>query len=80
MEIEKVHIGRLIHKKIKDDGRKATWLADKIGCERTNIYKIFNKQSIDTMQLQLISIALNTDFFAYYSEYHQVMMNRTEQD
>jgi len=68
MEIKEIHIGSLIQKKLKEERQTASWLAKKIGCECANIYKIFEKSHIDTLQLQIISKALETDFFAYYSE------------
>ena len=60
-----VHIGALIRKQLKEDGRAASWLAKKINCERTNIYKILNKPSIDTSVLQKIGSALDTNFFSF---------------
>lgn len=62
------HIGNIIRKKMKEDGRAASWLAQKMCCTRTNIYKILNKKHIDSEQLLTISIILNVDFFSYYSE------------
>lgn len=47
--------------------RSPTWLARKINCERPNVYYIFQQQSINTDLLLRISIALNHDFFSYYS-------------
>ena len=61
-----IHIGTLIRKKLKEDGRAASWLAKKINCERTNIYKIFSKPSIVTSVLQKIGSALDTNFFSYF--------------
>lgn len=67
MSNEKIHIGNLIYSKLKEDGRSASWLAKKIFCERANIYRIFRKPSINTNLLLDISIALEIDFFVYYS-------------
>jgi len=66
---EEVHIGALIKKKMNEDGRKAKWLADKIGCVPHNIYWIYQQQHIGTEQLILICTHLEMDFFACYSEY-----------
>jgi len=70
-----VHIGALIRKQLKEDGRAASWLAKKINCERTNIYKIFNKPSIDTSVLQKISSALGTNFFSFFCDCHKITDN-----
>ena len=72
---DEMHIGKLIKKKLEDDGRKVVWLANKIHCNRRNIYDIFDRSSIDTELLLRISLVLNTNFFAYLSEYYQNMMN-----
>lgn len=47
--------------------RTPAWLAHKINCERTNIYHIFARSSINTDQLMLISRTLGRDFFRLYS-------------
>lgn len=66
---EKIHIGKLIQKKMEEDGRSARWLAKKIHCDRSNIYRIFQRQHIDVEQLILICVQLEIDLFAKYSEY-----------
>ena len=48
--------------------RTPSWLARKINCDRTNIYKIFQRPSIDTALLSRISKALDHDFFADLSD------------
>ena len=78
MPQNEIHIGSLIRKKLKEDGRAASWLAKKINCERSNIYKIFNKSSIDTSLLQKIGTVLETNFFSYYSEYKQSNDDKVE--
>jgi hypothetical protein len=64
---ERIHIGSLIWERLKRDGRKATWLADEISCTRPHLYKIFAKANLDCELLMRISIALDFDFFQYYS-------------
>ena len=62
-----VHIGKTIKEVMESQERTPTWLARIINCERTNIYYIFQQSSINTELLLKISIALNHDFFSYYS-------------
>lgn len=62
-----VHIGKIIKEVMESQERTPIWLARKINCERTNIYYIFQQSSINTELLLKISIALNHDFFSYYS-------------
>ena len=61
-----VHIGRLIEQELSRQGRTVTWFADMLHCDRTNVYKIFKKQSIDTALLEKISAILQHNFFLYY--------------
>ena len=62
-----IHIGQLIKMELEAQERTPTWLAKKINCDRTNIYRIFDRESIDTALLLRISIALNRNFFATLS-------------
>ena len=62
------HIGQLIRDELKQQGRTVTWLAKAINCDRTNIYNIFERESIDTNLLARISKALNRNFFEILTE------------
>lgn len=53
---------------MKEQGRSASWLARQLCCDRTNIYKIYNKKSIDTDVLQKISDLLGYNFFELYKK------------
>ena len=63
-----VNIGEIIKQKLKERRKTVVWLAREMSCSRTNIYKIFEKSSIDTAELLRISSILEYDFFAVYSE------------
>ena len=62
-----LHIGHLIHEQLKRDQRSASWLAREIGCTRNHVYKIFNKPSLDSDLILRISVAMNFNFFQYYT-------------
>ncbi|MBR1427886.1 MAG: XRE family transcriptional regulator [Prevotella sp.] len=62
------HIGQCIRQQVEAQGRTSVWLAQELGCHRTNIYKIYDKMTIDTGILLRISRILNYDFFRLYSE------------
>lgn len=62
----KVHIGKKIKEVLDNSPMKATELARKISLTRVGVYKIFEKESISTQQLQKISTVLKHDFFVYY--------------
>ncbi|MDE6037682.1 MAG: XRE family transcriptional regulator [Duncaniella sp.] len=63
-----IDIGRIIQDELKRQERTPAWLARKINCGRSNIYYIFNLQSINTELLRQICIALGKDFFKIYSD------------
>lgn len=62
-----IHIGHLIRQELIRQDRTPSWLARQINCERTNIYDIFERSSINTELLIKISTVLCKDFFAIYS-------------
>lgn len=62
-----VNIGREIEDELRRQERTVTWLARRLSCERSNIYSIFRRQSIDTKLLLRISQILGRDFFSVYS-------------
>ena len=61
--MQEIHIGRIIHEELKRQERTPAWLAKKINCDRTNIYHIIVRKSIDTALLMKISVALQVNFF-----------------
>lgn len=63
-----VFIGELIKRELKRQGKTSVWLAKELDCHRTNVYKIYGRDTIDTGMLLHISRILNYDFFKLYSE------------
>ena len=61
-----IHIGRIIQAKMKADGRSSQWLAQKLNYTVANVYKIYEKPSINTDLLLRISGILQTNLFAHY--------------
>lgn len=57
------HIGELIKEKFKEQERSVSWFARQLSCDRSNVYRIFQKSSIDTNVLARISIILHHNFF-----------------
>ena len=62
-----VHIGNLILREHTAQRRSASWLAEQLSCDRTNVYKIFKKKDLDTQLLLRISRILGRDFFSIYT-------------
>ena len=54
--------------KMKEKKKSVVWLANELGYSRINIYKIFDKRSIDSNILLRISTILDFDFFSLYTE------------
>lgn len=63
------HIGILIKEELEKQERSISWFARKLSCDRSNVYRLFQKESIDTKLLARISILLGRDFFSDLSEY-----------
>ncbi len=61
-----VHIGKVIESELRRQERSVTWFARKLCCERTNVYSIFKRESIDTSLLLKICLVLHHNFFDYY--------------
>ena len=60
----KLHIGHMVKSVFDKSGLSVAEFARRIHCERTNVYKIFNRQSIDVEILVKISEALEHNFLA----------------
>ena len=63
-----IHIGSLIEQELCRQERSAIWLAGELHCDRTNVYKVFKRKSIDTRLLVDISVILQHNFFLDYAE------------
>ena len=66
--INALGIGERIKQELKKQGKTSVWLAEQLGCHRTNIYKVYDRTTIDTGMLFHISKILKVDFFKYYSD------------
>ncbi|MBO7481913.1 MAG: XRE family transcriptional regulator [Bacteroidales bacterium] len=76
--VEQLHIGKLIKAKLDEQGRKASWLAKRVNCTRFNIYKVFQREWIDTKLLLEISEALGYNFFECYAQMFEKGRTNTE--
>lgn len=56
-------IGNAIKTEVEKQERTVSWFAKKLGCSRMAIYRIYEKNSIDTATLRQISKILNHNFF-----------------
>ena len=62
-----INIGERIQQELEQQDRSIGWLARKLNCHRTSVYRILKKNSIDTALLCQISDILNYNFFLEFS-------------
>jgi transcriptional regulator with XRE-family HTH domain len=60
--LKDIYIGAIIEQKFLENSMTTQEFAKKIRLDRTTVYDIFKRKSIDTERLILISQALNFDF------------------
>lgn len=68
-------IGQLIKEELTAQERSVSWFARKLSIDRSNIYRLFQKNSLDTSLLTRISLVLNKDFFMLLSDNLQKKRN-----
>lgn len=61
-------LGQLIKEELTAQERSVTWFARKLHLDRSNVYRLFQKNSIDTALLMRISVVLGRDFFTILSQ------------
>lgn len=64
----KLDIGEIIRQEFEKSGLSASQFARMINKERTVVYHLFKRQSIDTDLLYQICMVLNVDLFRLFSE------------
>ncbi len=65
--MSQLFIGKFIEEELRAQERSVVWLSRKLNCNRTNIYKIFHRSTIDTELLLQISNVLQRNFFKEYT-------------
>ena len=61
--MKNIHIGSIVKQKVMESSMTIKEFAGRINCERTTVYDIFERKSIDSELLIRISEALNFDFY-----------------
>ncbi len=67
MDNKKIHIGKQIHKALKESGMTLSDFAKELHCTRPNVYNIFKNHTIDIERLAKISQILNKDLISLYT-------------
>lgn len=63
-----MHIGQRIKEIMAERRVSVIWVSKQIGCERTNVYNIFEREGINTELLQKFCLILDHDFFKELSK------------
>lgn len=58
----------MIKEELVAQERTVSWFARKLHLDRSNVYRLFQKNSIDTDLLGRVSVILGKNFFAILSE------------
>lgn len=66
--MQKVHVGNMIKAVMEEQGRNVSWLAQKLHCHRSNVYKIYEKADLNSDIIFKVSQILQHDFFTDLSE------------
>ena len=66
--MEKIEIGKKIKEKFSESNLTINEFAELLNCERTNVYRIFERKSVDSELLCKISKILGFNFMDYYLE------------
>lgn len=93
MAQDELHIGRLIKEVFDASGMSISTFADKLNKERTDVYSIFKRRTMDFELLQRVSEVLNHNFlddvlsnWEVFSSYHSpqihivIDLNRMDND
>lgn len=73
-------IGRRIYEVMCEKGYTAAWLAQRVPCERSNIYNVFRRKSMSIDLLFIFSTLLQHDFFAELSQDWQRQISEENTD
>ena len=63
-----IHVGSLVRSELLRQQKSVSWLAEKLGIQRPNCYRILNAQSLQTELLCRLSFVFRHDFFADLSK------------
>ena len=59
-----IHVGSMVKQELRKQRTSVSWLSRKLHMERSGVYKMLHRKSLDIGILIEISVALDHDFFA----------------
>ncbi len=75
-----MHIGNTIFEEVKRQGKTTVWLAKELNCNRTKVYRIYEKSSIDISLLMRISLILNFNFFELFAQEYDGILSKKQEE
>lgn len=63
-----IHIGQIIKDHVEKRGCTISWFARRLNCDRSNVYDIYKRESIDTKKLYAICEILECNLFELLAE------------
>lgn len=63
-----IHIGLAIRQEMVSQRRSVAWLAEELCYDRSSVYKMLHRESMDSYTLFRISQLLSMNFFKYYTD------------
>ena len=67
---ETLHIGQMIKAAFDESGMTVSEFARQIHLERTTVYSLFERQSVDSIQLAKISLVLKHNFLSDIEQHY----------
>ena len=61
-------IGLLIKEVVEQQGHSVGWLTRQLSCDRSNVYRLFQRSNIDMISLERLCRILKHDFFLDLSQ------------
>jgi plasmid maintenance system antidote protein VapI len=68
MQPYSIHVGSLVRAELSRQQKSVSWLAEQLGIQRPNCYRILNAQSIQTDMLCRLCRVTQHDFFLDISQ------------
>lgn len=77
MKTYPIHVGSLVRAELSRQHHSVSWLAEQLGIQRTNCYRILGAQSIHTALMEQLSRVMQHDFFSDCSELFKQHTNKS---
>jgi plasmid maintenance system antidote protein VapI len=65
---DKIHVGNIIKKRLKQDGRSVRWFAEQMNSDRSNMYKLLSRSHLSSDFVMRASKIIEHDFFKDVSD------------